>query len=147
MATVVDPDQQQFTGKHDDLEIDKLFRALVKLEGSDLHLKVGAPPYVRVDGTLRPLNRDPIDDDEMARLIFPMVNMQERRKQMFEEEGGCDFAYTLQVDDITWRFRVNILQQMSHVGLVARRVNNVIPKLAELHLPGDGPAGRRHRFG
>ena len=135
MATVVDPDQQQFLGKHEDLEIDKLFRALVKLEGSDLHMKVGAPPYVRVDGTLRPLNRDPIDDDEMGRLIFPMVNMQERRKRIFEEEGGCDFAYTLDVDDVTWRFRVNILQQMGHVGMVARRVNNVIPKLAELHLP------------
>ncbi len=135
MASVVDADQQQFTGKHDDLEIDKLFRALVKLEGSDLHLKVGAPPYVRVDGTLRPLNRDPVDDEEMARLVFPMVNMQERRKQMFEEEGGSDFAYTLEVDDVVWRFRVNILQQMGHVGMVARRVNNVIPKLAELHLP------------
>ena len=135
MAIVVDPDQEQFLGKHEDLEIDKLFRALVKLEGSDLHMKVGAPPYVRVDGTLRPLNRDPIDDDEMGRLIFPMVNMQERRKRMFEEEGGCDFAYTLEVDDVTWRFRVNILQQMGHVGMVARRVNNVIPKLAELHLP------------
>ena len=135
MATVVDPDQQQFLGKHEELEIDKLFRALVKLEGSDLHLKVDAPPFVRVDGTLRPLNRGPVDDEEMARLIFPLVNMQERRKQMFEEEGGSDFAYTLQVDDIVWRFRVNILQQMSHVGLVARRVNNVIPKLADLHLP------------
>jgi len=135
MASVVDPDQQQFLGKHEELEIDKLFRALVKLEGSDLHMKVGAAPYVRVDGTLRPLNREPIDDEEMGQLIFPMVNMQERRKQMFEEEGGCDFAYTLEVDDIVWRFRVNILQQMGHVGMVARRVNNVIPKLADLHLP------------
>src|SRR5277367_5548128 len=42
---------------HGELEIDKLFRALVKFEGSDLHLKVGTPPVVRVGGTLRPLNR------------------------------------------------------------------------------------------
>jgi twitching motility protein PilT len=44
---------------------------LVKLEGSDLHLKVGRPPIVRVNGTLRPLNRGPIDDEEMVRLCFP----------------------------------------------------------------------------
>ena len=137
MATLVEADQGQFLGKRKEMEVDKLFRALVKLEGSDLHLKVDRPPYVRVDGTLRPLNRAPIDDEEMVRLIFPMVEIQERRKRLFEEEGGCDFAYTLDIDDIRWRFRVNILQQMGHLGLVARRVNNVIPAFADLHLPGD----------
>ena len=43
----------RFSGKKRDLEVDKLFRALVKLEGSDLHLKVGRPPYVRVKGSLQ----------------------------------------------------------------------------------------------
>ena len=43
-----------------DLSIDKIFRAVVKLDGSDLHLKVGQPPYVRVAGTLRPLKHEPI---------------------------------------------------------------------------------------
>ncbi|HUT13428.1 MAG TPA: PilT/PilU family type 4a pilus ATPase [Thermoguttaceae bacterium] len=135
MATVVEVEQERFLGKHEELEIDKLFRALVKLEGSDLHLKVDCPPYVRVNGTLRPLNRGPVDDEEMVRLIFPMINMQERRKRIFEEEGGCDFAYVLDIEGTNWRFRVNILQQMGHVGLVARRVNNVIPTFQELHLP------------
>ena len=128
-------DQQRFLGKHQDLEIDKLFRALVKLEGSDLHLKVGLPPFVRIHGTLRPLNRDVIDDEEMTRLIFPMINLQERRKVIFEEDGGVDFAYTVDVDGKRWRFRVNVLQQMGHVGLVARRVNNAIPDFEHLYLP------------
>ncbi len=48
---------ERFVSKHGELEIDKLFKALVKLEGSDLHLKVGKPPYVRVKGSLRPLAR------------------------------------------------------------------------------------------
>ena len=39
---------ERFAGKHKELEVDKLFRALVKLEGSDLHMKVGRPPMVRV---------------------------------------------------------------------------------------------------
>ena len=95
-SAVVAP--QQFLGKHQELEIDKLFRAVVKLSGSDLHLKVDLPPFVRVNGTLRPLNREAIDDEEMVRLIFPMINMQERRKRIFEEDGGVDFAYMLDVD-------------------------------------------------
>ncbi len=43
------------------LEVDKIFKALVKLEGSDLHLKVGQPPMVRVAGSLKPLNRPAIE--------------------------------------------------------------------------------------
>jgi twitching motility protein PilT len=126
---------QTFLGKHQDLEIDKLFRAVVKLEGSDLHLKVDQPPYVRVNGSLRPLNREGVDDEEMVRLIFPMINMQERRKRIFEEDGGVDFAYMIEIDGKKWRYRVNVLQQMGHVGLVARRVNNVIPDFEHLYLP------------
>ena len=127
--------KNRLLGKREDLEIDKLFRALVKLEGSDLHLKTGCPPYIRVAGTLRPLNRGPIDLEEMARLIFPMFEIDERRQRIFDEDGGVDFAYILDIDGKRWRFRVNVLQQMGNVGLVARRVNNWIPTFAELHLP------------
>ena len=49
-----------------ELEVDKIFRALVKLEGSDLHMKSGQPPIVRVGGELKPLNRPPIDNEEMV---------------------------------------------------------------------------------
>ncbi len=135
MTAINEADAKKFLGTHQDFEVDKLFRALVKLEGSDLHLKVGLPPYVRVNGSLRPLNRDPIDDEEMVRLVLPMLKLQERRKRIFEEDGGVDFAYTLKVDDKMWRFRVNVLQQLGHVGLVARRVNNDIPDFEILHLP------------
>jgi twitching motility protein PilT len=128
-------DRQRFLGKIQALEIDKLFRALVKLEGSDLHLKVGCPPFVRVHGTLLPLKRDPIDTEEMVRLIFPMLEQQERRKRIFDEDGGVDFAHTLELEGKRWRFRVNVLQQLGHVGLVARRVNNVIPDFEHLFLP------------
>ena len=133
MAVSIDAEQDRFGAKRKELEIDKLFRALVKLEGSDVHLKVGLPPYVRVAGSLRPLNREPVDDDEMVRLIFPM--MDERNRRIFDENGGTDFAYSLDIDDKTWRFRVNVFQQMGHVGLVARRVNNWIPNFEQLHLP------------
>ena len=96
-------------------------------------MKVGRPPMVRVRNELRPLNRPPVDDEEMTRLLVPMMN--ERNRRIFEEDGGADFAHTCDVDGITWRFRVNLLQQLGHMGLVARRVNNKIPDFRGLFLP------------
>ena len=115
------------------LEIDRLFGALVKLGGSDLHLRVGLPPGIRIRGSLRPLNRGPIDSEEMCRLCVPLLN--ERTQPIFERDGGADFAYTVECDGEERRFRVNLLQQLGSLGLVARLVNNVIPDFAGLHLP------------
>jgi twitching motility protein PilT len=128
-----DADIARYIAKKVDLEIDKLFRALVKLEGSDLHLKVGRAPVIRIHGTLKPMSRGPIDDEEMVRLCFPMLN--ERNRRIFDDTGGADFAYSLDVDGKPWRFRVNLLQQLGHVGLVARRVNQWIPNFEGLNLP------------
>jgi len=133
-APAIDEMKRRFV-EHKDYEIDKLFRALVKLEGSDLHLKVGVAPFVRVKGTLRPLNRPPIENEEMVRLIFPMIDSDARRRRIFNDEGGADFAHTVDVDGTVWRFRVNILQQLGHVGMVARRVNQWIPDFEGLNLP------------
>jgi len=135
MAITTEHEQQPVLSKEGELEIDKLFRALVKLEGSDLHLKVGCPPFVRVNGSLRPLNRPAILAEEMGRLVSPLLNHDERRQRIFAADGGVDFAHTLLIDDKRWRFRVNVLQQMGQIGLVARRVNNVIPDFEHLFLP------------
>jgi twitching motility protein PilT len=117
----------------EELEVDKIFRALVKLEGSDLHMKVGSPPMVRIKGELRPLNRGPVDSEEMVRLIVPMMDM--RNRGIFRKEGGADFAYSCDVDGTSWRFRVNVLTQLGDIGLVARRINNWIPDFEGLYLP------------
>jgi twitching motility protein PilT len=123
----------RFVKKKEEIEVDKYFRALVKLQGSDLHMKVGKPPCVRVRNELKPLNRGPIDSEEMVRLLVPLLG--ERYRKIFADEGGADFAYFCDVDGETWRFRVNLLQQMGQMGLVARRVNNKIPDFAGLFLP------------
>ena len=133
VAPDIDQGAERFLETRKELEVDKIFRALVKLEGSDLHLKVGRPPIVRVDGTLKPLSRPPIEKEEMVRLLFPM--MDKRNRKIFEDEGGADFAYTVDVDGVTWRFRVNMLQQLGNIGLVARRVSNWIPNFEGLNLP------------
>ena len=130
---VEDEMTKRFSHRKRELEVDRYFRALVKIEGSDLHMKVGRPPLVRTRNELRPLNRPPIDDEEMTALLMPLMG--ERHRKIFEEEGGADFSHTCDVDGVTWRFRVNLLQQMGHMGLVARRVNNKIPDFKGLFLP------------
>jgi twitching motility protein PilT len=132
-SSISEADYDSFVAPHQELEVDKLFRATVKLEASDLHLKVGKPPMVRVNGTLRPMNREPIDDEEMVRLCFPLMN--ERSRKIFDRDGGADFAHMVEVDTTNWRFRVNLLQQLGHIGMVARRVNSWIPDFEGLHLP------------
>ena len=113
--------------------MDKLFRALVKFGGSDLHMRVGSPPMIRVKGELRALNRGPIDAAEMVRLVVPM--MDQRCRTIFDKEGGADFSYVCDVDGTLWRFRVNVLTQLGNLGLVARRINNWIPNFEDLYLP------------
>src|SRR5262245_41441710 len=116
-----------------DLEVNKFFRALVKLEGSDLHLKVGKPPCVRVRNELKPLNHPPVERREMAEYLVPMLS--DRNRRIFDDEGGADFSHTCEVDGAKWRFRVNLLQQNGCMGLVARRISNKIPNFEGLYLP------------
>jgi twitching motility protein PilT len=121
-----------------ELEINKLFRALIKFNGSDLHLKVGRPPTIRVRGELRELDMEPISPERMEQLIFPM--MDERRRRIYEEDGGSDFAHIVEYEDETgrkqpWRFRVNILVQQGTPGMVSRKVERAIPNFEGLHLP------------
>jgi twitching motility protein PilT len=116
-----------------ELDIDKFFRALVKLEGSDLHMRVGSPPMIRSRGELRGLDRGPLESEEMVRLIVPMLD--DRNRKIFRKTGGADFAYSCDVDGTRWRFRVNVLTQLGNIGLVARRINNWIPDFEGLYLP------------
>lgn len=120
-------------GPRPPLEIDRFFEALVRLQGSDLHLKVGQPPFMRVKGALQPLKAARINDEQMRSLCLPMLDA--RQLKILEVDGGCDFAHTCVVDDVKWRFRVNLLYQQGSLGMVARRVNNTIPDFKGLFLP------------
>ncbi len=88
---------------------------------------------LRVRGDIQELKRSPINDDEMDRILFEFMN--DRSRKILEETGGSDFAHVVQVDGLTWRFRVNILNQLGHLGLVSRKVNNTIPVFEKLFLP------------
>jgi len=112
-------------------EVDKLFRMVMKHEGSDLHLKVGLPPMMRLKGIIRHMEMRPLSQDDMERLVYPI--MSERLRSMLEETGGADFAHVVGNDEC--RFRVNFFKQRGRLSLVARRVNNNVPTFAKLGLP------------
>lgn len=116
-----------------DPEINKMFRKLIRHDGSDLHLKVGKPPILRLKGVLRELDTPPISKEHMRQLCFPI--MSERARQQFDKVGGCDFAHVVELDGVSWRFRVNAANQMGNARLVARKIERFIPNFEGLYLP------------
>lgn len=114
-------------------EANKLFRMVMKHKGSDLHLKVGLPPCMRLSGTLRQMQLPPLTTNDMERLMFPLLSA--RQKQILEDTGGADFAHIVMEDKVEVRFRVNLFRQRGRLSLVARRVNTSIPDFKGLGLP------------
>jgi twitching motility protein PilT len=116
-----------------DNEIDKIYRQLVKHAGSDLHMQVGKPPILRVRGTLRELQMEPITRERMWELFDPMIT--DRDRQIYQDTGGCDFSYVVVHEGEPWRFRVNMFMQMGSPGMVSRKVERSIPDFDGLYLP------------
>ncbi|MCA8994531.1 MAG: PilT/PilU family type 4a pilus ATPase [Planctomycetaceae bacterium] len=114
-------------------EINKLFRAQIKMEASDLHLQVDKPPMMRIKGEIRELKMDPIGEQEMWDLFLPI--MDDRNKEIMATTGGADFAHVVPYEGRNWRFRVNLLKQLGKPGLVARKVEQSIPPFEGLYLP------------
>ena len=113
------------------LSIDDLLRRAVERKASDLHLKVGNHPYLRVDGVLYPLADVPrVTPEEMLSMAFSM--MTNRQKQKFKETAELDMAYGVAG---LGRFRVNVFQQRGNVGMVLRVIPTKIRTSEELDLP------------
>lgn len=115
------------------IEIDKIFKLGIKHGASDIHLQVGRPPVLRISGALREVDMPPITEERMVDLTFPM--MDQRNLDIFHRDGGADFAKTVVHNGEPWRFRVNLLTQLSLVGMVARKVERSIPPFEGLYLP------------
>jgi twitching motility protein PilT len=113
------------------LSIDELLRRAVEQKASDLHLKVGNHPYLRVDGVLNPQADVPrVTPEEMLSMAFSM--MTNRQKQKFKETAELDMAYGVAG---LGRFRVNVFQQRGNVGMVLRVIPTKIRAMDELNLP------------
>lgn len=122
------------------LDLQTLFVHAVNLDASDLLLKVGTPPALRVAGRVTSLGGDPVTDDIMA-AFFEKV-CRERIQKKFHERGEVDVSY--EVFGVG-RFRANVFRQRGHIGMVFRFIKSKIPALDELHLPAE-PLRRLARF-
>ena len=113
------------------LRIDDLLHMLVESEASDLHLRVGEPPVMRINGDLhRVPSIPPLTDRDMYDLLYVM--MSEDRKVRFEQNMELDMSYA--VPGLS-RFRVNIFRQQGHIGAVMRVIPFKIKTIDELMLP------------
>src|SRR6266851_617047 len=113
------------------MNIDDLLRIATERRASDLHLKVGNYPHLRIDGELTPLTEQPrVSAEDMLTMAFSMMSA--RQKQKFKETTEIDMAYGVAG---LGRFRVNVFQQRGNVGLVLRVIPTKIRALDELYLP------------
>jgi twitching motility protein PilT len=113
------------------MNVDDLLRIAMERRASDLHLKVGNYPHLRVDGDLVPLTDQPrVSAEDMLTMAFSMMSA--RQKQKFKETTEIDMAYGVAG---LGRFRVNVFQQRGNVGLVLRVIPTKIRALDELYLP------------
>jgi twitching motility protein PilT len=113
------------------MNINDLLKIAVERKASDLHLKVGSHPVIRIDGDLIPLGelKRLMQEDTIA-MAFSIMNA--RQKQRFKEELELDIAYSVPG---LGRFRCNVFQQRGAVGLVLRVIPARIQSIRELMLP------------
>lgn len=110
--------------------IEHILRAGFELKASDIHLTVGVPPIMRLNGELKRYGKDalkPIDTEGMAKAIIP-----DHMWEQFKEKGELDFSYG--IPGVS-RFRVNTYFQRSCVAMAIRIVPTKIPTIEELELP------------
>lgn len=112
------------------ISIQKLLGAMRQLDASDLHIKVGIPPYYRIGGELKHIESEPLSPCETKLIIEPLFSDAMRAK--FEETGNVDFACNLTDGE---RFRVNVFRSGGNTNAAIRRVKSDIPTYSDLHLP------------
>jgi twitching motility protein PilT len=112
------------------VNMDRLLQACVSQGASDIHIVVGRPPVLRLDGRLRSLETKVLEPDDTAALMKSITP--ERNQQELQEEGGTDFGFAY--GDAA-RFRVSIFRQKGSISCVLRLIPTKIMSFEEIGLP------------
>jgi twitching motility protein PilT len=113
------------------MDLNEILTVAVKANGSDIHIKTGLPPIVRIDGKLHPIpNSQRLSPDLVASMAHSMMN--ERKLRIFEENSEVDLAYAVPG---LGRFRVSVYRQRGTTAMVFRAIPFSVPSLAGLNLP------------
>lgn len=112
------------------MRIDDFLASLVAVKGSDLHIKAGSPPRVRIDGTLHSIDYPELTPEDTEALVAEIIRSDQAKA--FAETNEADFAYQ---KEGVGRFRVNALRQRGAAGMVFRHVSVGAPSLESLQVP------------
>ena len=118
-------------GKQSSVQIDRLLDVMVKQDASDLHVTVGRPPTVRLNGRLRNMQTKVLDADDCMALMKSITP--EKNQAEFQEKGGTDFGFSFSE---AARFRVSVFRQKGNVAMVLRLIPNRLLPFDVLGLPG-----------
>lgn len=111
-------------------EMEKLLRTMVEQGATDLHITAGAPPHIRVNKRLVPLDYPPLSPADTQRLCYSVLT--EAQKKRFEEQHELDFSFGIAGLS---RFRGNLFVQRGAVAGAFRTIPHRIPSFRELGLP------------
>jgi twitching motility protein PilT len=115
------------------IDIDDLLRHVVAAEGSDLHLKVGAPPTARINGSLGPIpGYETIMPPDTEAALAKLVSQNHLAREEFEKVGEADLSYSIQGLS---RFRVNAFRQRGSISIVCRVIPIQVRTIEDLGLP------------
>ncbi len=123
----------------EEMNMKRLLHSAAANNASDLLITAGAPPTLRVNGDLIPLDTPPLSPADTQRLFFSIITA--RQRLMFEENRELDFALTTRLQtsqdsaERTYRFRVNGFYQRGNIGAAFRVIPSTIPSSEALTLP------------
>ena len=114
-----------------ELRIEILLEEVVKRRASDLHLQVGLPPMLRVDGTLVAIANTPVlDEQTVETLVFAVLDQDQRQILLKDKEFDFSFAF-----GTLGRFRVNAFHERGNLAAALRLIPNEIKTISELGMP------------
>lgn len=114
-----------------ELRIELLLEEVIKRRGSDLHLQVGLPPMLRIDGSLTPVaGHDPLDESKVELLINSILDQEQQ--QILNKDKEFDFSFAF---GNLGRFRVNAFHERGNLAAALRLIPNEIKNVTELGMP------------
>lgn len=112
------------------MDIVELLKFSVSQKASDLHLSAGEPPLLRINGDVKKINVDKLDEKQVQSMLHDI--MKDNQKKEFDENWECDFSFEIQG---LARFRVNAFMQNRGPGAVFRTIPSKIVSLQDLKAP------------
>ncbi|MFZ5980827.1 MAG: type IV pilus twitching motility protein PilT [Candidatus Zixiibacteriota bacterium] len=112
------------------MNLKQMLVEMLNRKGSDLHIRVGVRPHLRVNGRLEQIATDPLTIDMMDQIIAQILN--EKQLDRFKRKNEMDLALSVAK---LGRFRINLFRQRGTSGIAIRAVNTAVPSFNELNLP------------